>query len=128
MTVTVLPGKLCMNGGAYTPDLTVCILAMEETRKAVTQNFLDALLSLFDYKRKRGRRISQSDRSRNPQDSHGRNAGGGLTFCAVMYRMICGGLKNAATSLRGDTQRQRDLDGAAPGERPRILDTAGGRG
>ncbi len=45
-----MPNNWC----AYTPDLADSINATGKTREAVIENFRDAMLDLFDYKRGQG--------------------------------------------------------------------------
>ena len=42
------------NWCAHTPDLQDSIIATGETRNAVIQNFRDAMLDLFEFKREQG--------------------------------------------------------------------------
>ncbi len=46
-----------LNWGAYAPDLEDAIIATGDTREEAIQNFRDALLDLFDYKREQGRDV-----------------------------------------------------------------------
>ena len=55
MTLTVVVEKAQENWGAYAPDLEDAVIATGDTREEAIQNFRDALLDLFDYKREQGR-------------------------------------------------------------------------
>lgn len=55
MTLTVVVEKAQGNWGAYAPDLEDSVIATGDTREEAIQNFRDALLDLFDYKREQGR-------------------------------------------------------------------------
>ncbi len=55
MTLTVIVEKAAGNWGAYAPDLADAVIATGDTREQAIQNFRDALLDLFDYKREQGR-------------------------------------------------------------------------
>lgn len=57
MTLTVIVEKAQGNWGAYAPDLEDSVIATGDTREEVIQNFRDALLDLFDYKREQGRAV-----------------------------------------------------------------------
>lgn len=57
MTLTVIVEKAGGNWGAYAPDLEDAIIATGDTREGAIQNFRDALLDLFDYKREQGRDV-----------------------------------------------------------------------
>ena len=59
MTLTVVLEKMPNNWCAYTPDLEDSIIATGKTREAVIQNFRDAMLDLFDYKRDMGERVPE---------------------------------------------------------------------
>ena len=54
MTITVIIEEMPHNWCAHTPDLDDSILATGKTREAVIENFRDAMLDLFDYKRDMG--------------------------------------------------------------------------
>jgi len=54
MTLTVIVEKSPGNWGAYAPDLEDAVIATGDTREDAIQNFRDALLDLFDYKREQG--------------------------------------------------------------------------
>ena len=55
MTLTVVVEKAQENWGAYAPDLEDAVIATGDMREEAIQNFRDALLDLFDYKREQGR-------------------------------------------------------------------------
>lgn len=55
MTLTVVVEKSPGNYGAYAPDLEDSVIATGDTREEALQNFRDALLDLFDYKREQGK-------------------------------------------------------------------------
>ena len=57
MTLTVIVEKALSNWGAYAPDLEDSVIATGDTREEAIQNFRDALLDLFDYKREQGRDV-----------------------------------------------------------------------
>ncbi len=57
MTITVILEKMPNNWCAYTPDLEDSIIATGATREAVIQDFHDAMLDLFDYKRDVGEAV-----------------------------------------------------------------------
>ncbi len=57
MTLTVILEKSQGNYGAYAPDLEDSIIATGDTREEAIQNFRDALLDLFDYKREQGQDV-----------------------------------------------------------------------
>ena len=57
MTLTVIVEKLQKNYGVYAPDLEDSVIATGDTREEAIQNFRDALLDLFDYKREQGRDV-----------------------------------------------------------------------
>ena len=59
MTLTVIVEEMPHNWCAYTPDLDDSILATGKTREAVIQNFRDAMLDLFDYKRDMGEPVPE---------------------------------------------------------------------
>jgi predicted RNase H-like HicB family nuclease len=59
MIVTVIVEQMPHNWCAYTPDLEDSILATAKTREAVIQNFRDAMLDLFDYKREQGEEVPE---------------------------------------------------------------------
>ncbi len=50
-----MPNNWC----AYTPDLEDSIIATGRTRQDVIENFRDAMLGLFDYKRDMGEPIPE---------------------------------------------------------------------
>jgi predicted RNase H-like HicB family nuclease len=57
MIITVILEQMPHNWCAYAPDLADSITATGATREAVIQNFRDALLDLFDYKREQGQEV-----------------------------------------------------------------------
>ncbi|MGI4790314.1 MAG: type II toxin-antitoxin system HicB family antitoxin [Janthinobacterium lividum] len=57
MIITVVLEEMPHNWCAYTPDLDDSILATGKTRQAVIENFRDAMLDLFDYKREQGEEV-----------------------------------------------------------------------
>lgn len=57
MTVTVVLEQMPNNWCAHAPDLGDSIIATGETREAVLENFRDAMLDLFDYKREQGQEV-----------------------------------------------------------------------
>ncbi len=59
MIITVIVEQMPHNWCAYTPDLGDSILATAKTREAVIQNFRDAMLDLFDYKREQGKEVPE---------------------------------------------------------------------
>lgn len=54
MTLTVVLERTPNNWGAFAPDLDDSVIATGNTRDEAIQNFRDALLDLFDYKREQG--------------------------------------------------------------------------
>lgn len=54
MVLTVIVEESSGNWGAHAPDLADAVIAIADTREGVIQNFRDALLDLFDYKREQG--------------------------------------------------------------------------
>ncbi len=57
MVLTVIVERMPGNWGAYAPDLDAAIIATGDTREAVIQNFRDAMLDLFDFRREEGRPV-----------------------------------------------------------------------
>ncbi len=57
MVLTVIVEKSPENWGAYAPDLDAAVIATGDTREEVIQNFRDALLDLFDFRREEGRAV-----------------------------------------------------------------------
>ena len=57
MIITVILEQMPSNWCAYTPDLEDSIIATGQTREAVIQDFRNALLDLFDYKRDIGETV-----------------------------------------------------------------------
>ncbi len=57
MVLNVRVEKTSDGWGAYTPDLDAAIVALGETREEAIQDFRDALLDLFDYRREEGRAV-----------------------------------------------------------------------
>ncbi len=57
MTITVILEEMPNNWCAYTPDLEDSIIATGKTREAVIQDFRNAMLDLFDYKRDVGETV-----------------------------------------------------------------------
>lgn len=54
MILTVVLEKTENNWGAFAPDLADSVVATGDTRQEAVENFRDALLDLFDYKREQG--------------------------------------------------------------------------
>lgn len=54
MILTVILEQMPHNWCAHTPDLQDSIIATGKTRSAVLQNFRDAMLDLFEFKREQG--------------------------------------------------------------------------
>ncbi len=54
MVLTVIVEKTANGWGAYAPDLDAVIVALGETREEAIQDFRNALLDLFDYRREEG--------------------------------------------------------------------------
>ena len=59
MIITVVLEEMPNNWCAYTPDLDDSIIATGKTREAIIQNFRDAMLDLFDYKRDMGEPVPE---------------------------------------------------------------------
>ncbi len=59
MIITVILEQMPHNWCAHTPDLQDSIIATGKTRNAVIQNFRDAMLDLFDYKREQGQEVPE---------------------------------------------------------------------
>ncbi len=57
MVLTVIVEKSLENWGAYAPDLDATVIATGDSREEVIQNFRDALLDLFDFRREEGRTV-----------------------------------------------------------------------
>lgn len=57
MVITVVLEQMPGNWCAHAPGLTDSINATGQTREAVIENFRDAMLDLFDYKRERGEEV-----------------------------------------------------------------------
>ena len=57
MVLTVIVEKTSDGWGAYAPDLDAVIVALGETREEAIQDFRNALLDLFDYRREEGRPV-----------------------------------------------------------------------
>ena len=59
MTITVILEEMPNNWCAYTPDLNDSIVATGETRQDVIEDFRNAMLDLFDYKRDVGEAVPE---------------------------------------------------------------------
>ena len=59
MTITVILEEMPNNWCAYTPDLNDSIIATGETRQDVIEDFRNAMLDLFDYKRDVGEAVPE---------------------------------------------------------------------
>lgn len=59
MIITVVLEEMPNNWCAFTPDLEDSIIATGKTRRDVIENFRDAMLDLFDYKRDMGEAVPE---------------------------------------------------------------------
>lgn len=57
MVLNVILEKTSDGWGAYAPDLDAAIISLDDTREEAIQDFRDALLDLFDYRREEGRSV-----------------------------------------------------------------------
>lgn len=57
MVLNVILEKTSDGWGAYAPDLDAAIIALGDTREEAIQDFRDALLDIFDFRREEGRDV-----------------------------------------------------------------------